>query len=111
MNLLEKEVYDSLKAEIEITEGDRFNSTLLESKVKNAYREVRTARKYPTSYTEAAIERDMENYYSQIRAVAQYDYNQIGAEGQTQFSEDGASIHYVGRDSLFQGVLPIARRG
>lgn len=111
MNAIETEVYESLKAEIEITEGDRFNFTLLESKVKNAYREVKTARRYPVSYSDAAIENDMENYYSQIRAVAQFDFNQAGAEGQTQFSEDGASIHYVDRDKCFQGVLPIARRG
>ena len=110
MNLIE-EVYNSLKAELEITDGERFNPTLLHSKVDNAYREVKTARRYPVSYTEAYIDRDMENYYIQIRNVALYDYNQIGAEGQTQFSEDGASIHYVEREKCFSGVLPIAKRG
>lgn len=108
---VKEDVLRSLTIELEITEGERFNAVLLQSKVDNAYREVQTARNYPSSYTEAAIERDMENYYSQIRAVAQFDYNQIGAEGQTSFSEDGSSIHYVDRDSLFAGVLPIAKRG
>lgn len=110
MNLTD-EIYESLKTELEITDGERFNPTLLRSKVDNAYREVKTVRRYPGSYTEAYIERDMENYYSQIRAVALYDYNQIGAEGQTQFSEDGASIHYVEREKCFAGVIPIAKRG
>ena len=110
MGLIE-DVVSSLTTELEITEGERFNAALLRSKVENAYREVKTARKYPTTYTEAAIERDMENYYSQVRAVALYDYNAIGSEYQTSFSEDGTSIHYTDRNALFSGVLPIAKRG
>ena len=110
MGLIE-DVVSSLTTELEITEGERFNAALLRSKVENAYREVKTARRYPTSYTEAAIERDMENYYSQVRAVALYDYNATGSEFQSSFSEDGTSIHYTDRNALFSGVLPIAKRG
>ena len=103
-----REIVEELKIEIEASEGDRFNPTLLESKVKNAYREVKTARKYPKSWSEAAIENDMEDYYSQVRDLAMYDYNQIGAEGQTSYSQDGVSVHYVERNKLFAGVLPLA---
>lgn len=110
MGLIE-DVVSSLTTELEITEGERFNAALLRSKVENAYREVKTARKYPTTYTEAAIERDMENYYPQVRAVALYDYNATGSEFQSSFSEDGTSIHYTDRNTLFSGVLPIAKRG
>lgn len=110
MSLIEQ-IYNDIKEEIEQADGDKFNSLLLMSKVKSAYRDVKTARKYPVSYSEATIERDMENYYSQVRAIALYDFNQIGSEGQTQYSQDGVSIHYVDRSSLFYGVLPIARRG
>ena len=49
----------------------------------------------------------MERYYSIIRSVALYDYNQIGAEGQTSYSADGTSIRYLNRDKLFHGVVPI----
>ena len=105
------QIYENLKTELEITEGERFNPDLLRSKVNNAYMEVKTARRYPASYSEAMIERDMNDYYSQIRALALFDFNQTGSEGQTQFSEDGVSIHYIERDSLFYGVLPISRRG
>ena len=105
------EIVEELTTELQITEGDRFNPVLLKSKVKNAYREVRTARKYPKNMSEAAIDRDMEDYYSQIREIAMFDYNQVGAEGQTQYSQDGVSVHYVDRNSLFAGVLPIAVRG
>lgn len=106
-----EEIVEDIRAELEIAEGEKFNENLLRSKVKSAYREVKTARKYPAEYSEASVERDMENYYSQVRAIALFDYNQIGAEGQTQYSQDGVSIHYVDRSALFYGVLPIARRG
>lgn len=106
-----EEIIEELTTELRETEGERFNETLLRSKVKSAYRAVQTARKYPKSYTEAMIERDMENYYSQVKDIAMFDFNQIGAEGQTQYSQDGVSVHYVDRDKLFYGVLPIAVRG
>lgn len=106
-----EEIIEDLKIELEAEEGSKFNISLLRSKVKTAYREVQAARKYPVTYSEAMIERDMSNYYSQIRSIAMYDYNQSGSEGQTQYSQDGVSIHYVDRDRLFFGVLPIAARG
>ena len=106
-----EEIIEDLKIELEAEEGSKFNISLLRSKVKTAYREVQAARKYPATYSEAMIERDMNNYYSQIRSIAMYDYNQSGSEWQTQYSQDGVSIHYVDRDRLFFGVLPIAARG
>jgi len=108
---MREEIIEELKTELTITEGDKFNESLLKSKVYSAYRAVKTARKYPPSYTEAMIEKDMEKYYSQVRDIALYDYNQIGAEGQTQFTQDGVTVHYLERDKLFYGVLPIAIRG
>lgn len=106
-----EEIIEELKTELSETEGEKFSLNLLTSKVKGAYRDVKAARRYPSSYTDAMIERDILNYYSQIKEIARYDYNQIGAEGQTQYSQDGVSVHYVGREKLFYGVLPIAQRG
>jgi len=106
-----EEIIAELKAELSITEGEKFSLELLTSKVKGAYRDIKTARRYPAGYTEAMVEADMENYFSQVKDLARYDYNQIGAEGQTSYSQDGVSVHYVERDKLFYGVLPIARRG
>ena len=108
---MKEEIITDLATELSITEGDKFNEDLLRSKVNGAYREVQTARKYPVSYSEAMIDRDMLNYYSQVRSIALYDYNGIGSEGQTQYSQDGVSIHYVDRNLLFYGILPIAARG
>ena len=94
---------------IELRKEVDFDADILALKVSNAYREVRTARNYPSYYSEELIMADMMNYYSNIRAIAMYDYNKIGAEGQTQYSADGESIHYVDRSKLFNGVIPIAR--
>lgn len=105
--MVKEAVFRSLKTELEITEGESLNETLLQSKVDNAYEEVKAARNYPSSYSTQAIESDMEQYYSTIRGLALYDYNQIGAEGQISYNADGTSIRYLNRSSLFRGVLPI----
>ena len=86
-----------------------FNVDILRLKVSNAYREVKQARNYPKSYTESMITNDMENFYTNVKAIALYDYNKVGAEGQTQYSADGESIHYVDRNKMFFGIIPIAR--
>jgi len=94
---------------IELQNETDFNASILTLKVNNAYREVKQARNYPKSYTEEMITDDMMNYYSNVKAIALYDYNKVGAEGQTQYSADGESIHYIDRNKMFAGVLPIAR--
>ena len=106
MELIEQ-IIEDLTTELSITEGENFNSALLEAKVKAAYYDLKSARRYPKSWSEESIEADLENYYSTLRAIAEYDYNQIGAEGQKQYSADGVSIHYVTRDDLFKGVNAI----
>lgn len=105
--MVKEDVFDSLKTELEITEGDKLNETLLQSKVDAAYQDVKTARNYPGTYSDDKVNADMERYYSVIRSVALFDYNQVGAEGQSSYSADGTSIHYLNRDKLFKGVLPI----
>lgn len=107
-------MYDALRTEliedltIELQNEAGFSETLLESKVKNAIREVVAARQYPDSYTDMYKEKDIDNYYSQIRAIALYDYSKIGAEGQDNYTADGETINYSKRSDLFSGILPIA---
>lgn len=100
-------IIDELTTELQ-NEVD-FNVDILRLKVSNAYREVKQARNYPSSYTDSMKESDMENFYTNVKAIALYDYNKVGAEGQTQYSADGESIHYVDRNKMFAGILPIAR--
>jgi len=102
-----KSIVDELT--IELKKEVDFDAEILALKVSNAYREVKLARNYPSSYSDEMIEKDMQNYYSNIRAIALYDYNKIGAEGQTSYSADGESIKYVDRKECFSGIVAIAR--
>ena len=93
----------------ELNKETDFDATMLEAKVHNAYREVKTVRNYPKYYPQGVIDDDMEEHYSYIKAIALYDYTKIGAEGQENYSADGETIKYVDRNNLFVGVLPLAR--
>lgn len=105
-----EEIISELTTELTITDPHLFNETLLRAKVNSAYRDVKRARNYPSDFTAQSIEEDMRNYYSNILNIARYDYNQIGAEGQRSYHEDGVTIHYLDRNELFFGILPIARK-
>lgn len=105
-----EEIFEELKAELVETEGDKFNATLLRSKVKSAYRDVQAAAKlYSTEVVEETIEKEMEKYYSNVYDLALLRYNKIGAEGLTQFSQDGVSEHYEDEKQCFYGVRPYAK--
>lgn len=110
MLTLEQEILDDLTEELSATDP-KFKLELIKPKIKNAIREVRKARNYPKHYAESAIVEDLENYYSNIRNIALFDYNMIGAEGQTSSSENGTSRNFIDRDKLFVGIIPLSRTG
>ena len=103
INTIINELTIELKNEVD------FDAALLALKVNNAYREVKAARHYPKTYSETSIKEDMNDYYSNVKNIALYDYTKIGAEGQTSYSADGEKIDYIAREKLFAGVIPIAR--
>ena len=77
---------------------------MLLSKVISAYREVKGARSYPMDYEDDFICSDMERYYSNIKNLALYDYNQIGVEGQSAHGENGTRVD---RNKYLEGVVAI----
>lgn len=98
---------DEIVAEltVELQDEPTFNANILATKVRNAIREVKMKRNYQaTSYTDEQVEKDLYNYFSVIKSVALYDYNQIGAEGEQSHSENSISRTWVDRDDLFKGV-------
>lgn len=105
---LEEEIMEDLTAELSVADP-KFNPALLLPKVRNAMREVKRARGYPESYTSEQIEADMYNYFSNIRNIALYDYNQIGAEFQTSSSENSTSRHWMERNKLFAGIYAFVK--
>lgn len=105
---LEQEIFADLSAELSVSD-ENFNETLLLSKVRNAMREVKRARNYPKSYSDSQIEQDMYDYFSNIRNIALYDYNQIEAEFEESHSENSINRSWKDRDKLFCGICPFVR--
>lgn len=102
-SLLENEIVDDLTKELQ--DEETFNPAILKVKVKLAVKEVISKRNYKaTSWSEARVLEDLSNYYATISNIARYDYNQLGAEGESAHSENGVSRTYVNRDDLFKGV-------
>jgi hypothetical protein len=94
---------------IELEKEPTFNAEVLKQKVVSAIREVKTARKYPSYYTEEQINADLYSYYSKIRNIALYDYNKIGAEFEEGHNENSVNRTWEKRNSLFSGVIPLTR--
>lgn len=108
MEELLKDLQEDLEAELvsEIyTDSDK---TLLSSKIKSAYREIMLKRNYQDHHTQEFVDRDMYKMYSWIKYLALYDWNTIGAEGQTGMSENGTSRTWRSRDEILRQVIPFA---
>lgn len=103
MEPLVNEILEDLTTELGLTEES--DLAVLSSKIRNAYREVKRARNYQSSHTQVFIDRDMENFYSNIRELALYDFNQVGAEGQTSHSENGTNRVWKDRRECLNGVV------
>ena len=105
---LQEEIVADLTTELQ--GDDDFNASILAVKVKNAIKDIKSARMYPSSYTDEKIIKDLsDNYYSSIINLARYDYNQVGAEGQSAYSEGDTSRTWVDRNSLFNGIAPFVK--
>lgn len=103
MEPLVNEILKDLKTELGLTEDS--DLAVLSSKIRNAYREVKRTRNYQSAHTQEFIDQDMENFYSNIRELALYDFNQVGAEGQTSHSENGTSRAWKDRRECLNGVF------
>lgn len=108
MDEMINELFLELSEEIKATGDNDLLPSVLLSKIKNACREVKKARNYPAYYSNDAIAKDMENYMSNVKELALYDYNQIGADGETQHEENGTSRSWKDRKDCFNGVYPFA---
>lgn len=106
------ELIESIVAELtpELKDEPTFSEEILTIKVKNALREVKAKRNYSaTSYTEEKIAGDLENYYHVIVELARYDFNTIGAEGETHHTENGVGRYYKSRNSILDRVIPFVK--
>lgn len=102
----------SLKTEItsllttELQNEDDFDADLLESKVTLAIKDVMARREYGNShYTDEKILEELSTrYFTTITNLARYDYNQSGAEGQKNHSENSVSRTWYDRNKMLSDV-------
>lgn len=98
-----------LEPELEVTDPN-YNADLLSAKAGQVLDEAQVIRNYAqTNYSEVTILADMEKGLPVFINVTRYDYNKIGAEGQSQYSGDGESLHYLDRGKMWNGWMPLAR--
>ena len=107
MEELLKEILEDLT--IELKNDSNLDSDILSVKVKGAIRDVVERRRYQTHHTEEFIHEDMKNYYSNIKRLSLYDYNQVGAEGQISHSENGINRSWAEREKCLDGIVPFAK--
>lgn len=96
------EILEDLTTELGLKKDS--DIAVLTSKVKNAYREVKRTRNYQPCHSQEFIYKDMENFYSNIRELALYDYNQVGVEGQVSHNSNGTSRTWKDRKECLSGV-------
>ena len=96
------EILEDLKTELGLKKDS--DIAVLTSKVKNAYREAKRTRNYQSYHSQEFINKDMDNFYSNIRELALYDYNQVGVEGQVSHNSNGTSRTWKDRKECLSGV-------
>lgn len=98
-----------LKPELQATDPN-FNEDLLAAKAQQTLEEAQVIRNYAqTNYSEGTILADMSTALPVFINVTRYDYNKIGAEGQSQYSGDGENLHYIDRGKMWNSWIPLAR--
>ena len=101
---LKQEVFDELK--IELQNEPTFTDEVLELKVKDAYRKVRSRKQYQnTLFTEEMIEKHMYTcHFQDVKDIALYNFNKIGAEGQSSHSENNVSRSWRSEDEVLGNI-------
>ena len=101
---LKSNITSLLAAELQNEDG--YNADLLASKVEIAIRDVMGRREYGNSnYTDKKILEELSGrYFSTITNLARYDYNQSGAEGQKNHSENSVSRTWYDRNKMLSDV-------
>ena len=106
MEELMSEVIEELKIELELE--DESDIKILALKVKNAIREVRASFNFKQYHSEEFILDEMYKHIYNIKRLATYDYEKIGAEGESSHSEKNIARVYENRNRCFTGIVPYA---
>lgn len=92
---------------IELNKEPSFDADILKIKVNDAYRKVKSRKCYHnTSFSEKQIEKHLyENHYQDIKDVALYNFNMIGAEFQKTHNENGVSRSWRTEDEIIGNII------
>lgn len=109
MLTLEYELFEEMSKNLK--KEKTFDEDCLKEIISDVIQEVKEARNYPLYYTDGMITDDLQKLRSKIKKIAKFDYDQIGGFGNASRSENGVSISFIDRNSLFSGVIPLSRTG
>lgn len=102
------DLFADLGAELEATDPD-YNSAILSTKINIAIKKVTNARNYPSSYSAEKIQADLEKFYTQIRDIALYMYNNVGVDFDESYTSNKMSRTIISESELYRGIPKIAR--
>lgn len=105
---LADEILADLGSELEATDPD-YNSAILSTKINIAIKKVTNARNYPDYYTQETINTDLAKFYTQIRDIALYMYNNVGVDFDESYTSNKMSRTVISESELYRGIPKIAR--
>lgn len=91
---------------IELGNEPTFKPEILKIKVNDAYRKVKARKAYHnTSFNDEKIEKHLyDKHYQDIKDVALYNYNMIGAEFQKSHNENNISRSWRTEDEIMGNI-------
>lgn len=108
MEELVGKIFSDLEIELDSELTGENDRALLLAKVRNAVDDVACSRNYQEHHTDEFIKKDMTKMKPIIKRLALYDWNTIGAEGHTSYSDSASSRSFISRDDILNQVIPFA---
>lgn len=111
MEELMAEILDELKIEYEFNgedEEDIKSLAILEVKLKNAIREVKSAFGFKSYHTDEFILKNLQEHIGNIKDLTMYDYALVGTEGEISHREKNITREYKSRKDCFSGIVRFA---
>lgn len=108
MEELAETIYSELEEELSSELTEEHDKILLLQKVRNAVDDVECSRNYQDHHTDEFRKKDLKRMKPIIKRLVLYDWNTIGAEGHSSYSDNGISRTFTSRDDILSQVIPFA---
>lgn len=99
---------DEATGDITVT-ADARTAVRLKQIISKAVADCTRRRGYPSAYTEEMIAADLLKFESVAVDLSIYDYNKMGAEGESSHNENGTYRSYDTRQSVLRQILPLTK--